>query len=236
MGRVNFRDIRREERLLGGKRIPVAVLPRLSRNAGVWSAARSLLRSMRLTLHYLVRPSTVATRQYPENRATLKFPERYRAVLRLVEEEGCHRCAAACRLCEKSCPNGSIKVISRMGAISGKVELDRYIWRQDSCTLCNACIQACPFGALEMRPDFENAVYDRRLLIYTLNRYAGPPASVLHKEENPEARRKMMEPRDRYGGPVPANGYFLPNVPPLGGAPGPDAAAMDPVAGKGEPA
>jgi NADH-quinone oxidoreductase subunit I len=234
MGRVNFRDIRREERLLGGKRIPVAVLPRLSRNGGVWSAARSLLRGMRLTLHYLVRPSTVVTRQYPENRAGLKFPERYRAVLRLVEEEGFHRCTA-CRLCEKSCPNASIKVISRKGAVSGKVELDRYIWRQYSCTVCNACVQACPFGALEMRPDFENAVYDRRLLIYTLNRYAGPPASVLHKEENPETCRKMMEPRDRYGGPVPANGHFLPNVTPLG-APGPDAAATDPVAGKGEPA
>src|SRR5208283_2076386 len=103
----------------------------------------------------------------------------------------------------------SIKLITRKDPVSGKVELDRYIWRQDSCTVCYACVQACPFGGIEMRPDFENAVYDRRLLIYTLNRYAGPPASVLDKEKNPEARRKMMEPRDPYGGPVPANGCFM---------------------------
>jgi hypothetical protein len=66
-----------------------------------------------------------------------------------------------------------------------------------------------------MSHEFENAVYDRRLLVYTLNRYAGPPASVLLKEADPQARQRMMEPRDRYGGPVPMNGQGLPGLRPL---------------------
>ena len=99
----------------------------------------------------------------------------------IYEENGYHRCTA-CRICEKACPNSSIKVLSRKGEITGKNELDRYIWRLDSCVFCNACVQSCPFNALEMGHEFENAVYDRRLLIFNLNRYAGPPASVLNKQ------------------------------------------------------
>jgi formate hydrogenlyase subunit 6/NADH:ubiquinone oxidoreductase subunit I len=132
----------------------------------------------------------------------------------IYEENGYHRCTA-CRMCEKACPNRSIRILSRKGEISGKNELDRYIWRLDSCIFCNACVQSCPFNALEMGHEFENAVYDRRLLIFTLNRYAGPPASVLNKQENAEIRRKMTEPRDRYGGPVPLNGTAVPIVQPL---------------------
>jgi hypothetical protein len=66
-----------------------------------------------------------------------------------------------------------------------------------------------------MGHEFENAVYDRRLLIFTLNRYAGPPASILIKQENQKMRKKMMEPRDRFGGPVPLNGTAMPVVKPL---------------------
>jgi NADH-quinone oxidoreductase subunit I len=210
---TNFKDIKIEQRTLGGKTFSVAVTAHLKRQS-ILSAIKGLLSGMRLTFDYFSHPSKIVTQQYPENRATLKFPERYRANLRLIyEESGYHRCTA-CKLCDKACPNGSIKVITRKGP-TGKNELDRYIWRQDSCVFCNACVQACPFDALEMGQEFENAVYDRRLLIYNLNRYAGPPASTIMKEADPDARAKMMEPRDRYGGPVPLNGQALPNIVPL---------------------
>ena len=111
--------------------------------------------------------------------------------------------------------NGSIKVLTRKGPITGKNELDHYIWRLDSCTVCNACVQVCPFDALEMGHSFENAVYDRRLLIFSLNRYAGPPASVLGAQGDAAVRRQMMEPRGRYDGPVPLNGTAMPVVKPL---------------------
>ena len=69
-----------------------------------------------------------------------------------------------------------------------------------------------------MMPFFENAVYDRRLLIYTLNRFAGPTAKTIEGEEDPEMRAKLIKtltPRDPYGGAVPLNGYPLPNIRPL---------------------
>jgi formate hydrogenlyase subunit 6/NADH:ubiquinone oxidoreductase subunit I len=130
----------------------------------------------------------------------------------IYEEDGYHRCTA-CRMCEKACPNRSIKILTQKGQTIGKIELDRYIWRMDTCVFCNACVQSCPFDALEMGQEIENAVYDRRLLIFTLNRNAGP--SVLRKVESMEALSKMMEPRDRYGGPVPLNGTAMPVVQPL---------------------
>jgi NADH-quinone oxidoreductase subunit I len=214
MGRVDFKDIRREQRVLAGKAIPVAVTPRIKEGGGKVAGAKSLIDGMALTLKYLVHPSKVVTAQYPENRATLKFPERYRAALRLkFDENGYHFCTA-CKMCERACPNASIKVITKTGGALCKVTLDRYVWRQDSCVFCNACVQSCPFDALEMTHDFENAVYDRRLLIYTLNRYAGPHAKILLQHE-PALRKTLMEPRDRYGGPVPLNGHALPNVRPL---------------------
>jgi Formate hydrogenlyase subunit 6/NADH:ubiquinone oxidoreductase 23 kD subunit (chain I) len=215
MASNNTKAVKKEERVIGGKKVSVAVVKPLDVPASIPSALAGLAKGMLLTLGYLLHPSKIVTRQYPENRKTLKFPQRYRAMLHLIyEENGYHRCTA-CRMCEKACPNRSIRILSRKGEISGKIELDRYIWRLDSCIFCNACVQSCPFGALEMGHEFENAVYDRRLLIFTLNRYAGPPASVLNKQENAEIRRKMTEPRDRYGGPVPLNGTAVPIVQPL---------------------
>jgi formate hydrogenlyase subunit 6/NADH:ubiquinone oxidoreductase subunit I len=209
----NNKLISRQQRIIGGKKVSVAVVKPLDVPASIPSAITGLAKGMTLTLGYFVRPSKIVTRQYPENRKTLKFPQRYRSMLHLVfEEDGYHRCMA-CRICEKACPNRSIKILSQKNQISGKIELDRYIWRMDTCVFCNACVQSCPFDALEMGHEFENAVYDRRLLIFTLNRYAGP--SVLRKVESMEARSKMMEPRDRYGGPVPLNGTAMPVVSPL---------------------
>jgi NADH-quinone oxidoreductase subunit I len=211
----NNKDIRKEERVIGGKKISVAVVTPRDVPASIPSALAGLAKGMALTLGYFLRPSKIVTQQYPENRETLKFPPRYRSMLHLIyEESGYHRCTA-CRMCEKACPNGSIKILSRKGEISGKMEIDRYIWRLDTCVFCNACVQSCPFDALEMGHEFENAVYDRRLLIFTLNRYAGPYASILNKEPDLERRKKMMEPRDCYGGPVPLNGTVIPVVQPL---------------------
>jgi len=228
VGRVNFKDVRREERTLGGRVVPVAVVPRIkTRGTTALAAIKSLVDGLGLTFNYLVHPSKVVTRQYPENRATLQFPERYRAMLKLVyDEHGYHRCTA-CRMCQRACPNDSIQVLTRSGGSRCRIMLDRYIWRMDSCIFCQACVQACPFGALEMGPEFENAVYDRRLLVFSLNRYAGPHAGVMLKEEDASARQALMEPRDPYGGPVPLNGHPLPAVLPLPITPRLDAAADD---------
>ncbi len=95
--------------------------------------------------------------------------------------------------------------MTQKGLLEGVNKLDQYIWRMDSCLLCNACVQACPFGALKMTHSFENAVYDRRLLVFNLNRYAGPPAKILAAEPDTAKRGQMMEPRGRYEGILPLN-------------------------------
>lgn len=219
MGRVDFNDVKHETRTFAGVTVPVSVVPRFKRQsypARFVFSLKSLIDGMRLTFGYLVRPSKVVTRQYPENRATLKFPERYRASLKFRFDENGYQHCNGCGSCERACPNGSIILHTRKGEISGKNEIERYVWRMDSCVMCNACVEACAFGALEMSHAFENAVYDRRLLVYTLNRYAGPTAAVLLKEEDPEKRAAMMTKLDAYGGPVPMNGHALPTVRALG--------------------
>lgn len=166
---------------------------------GIFAGLVTLLQGMWVTLSYLVRPSTVVTQQYPENRETLKMTERFRSMLSMIHDnDGYHNCTT-CGICVTACPNVSINVVSKKDA-AGKKVLDRYIWRMDSCTFCNACVVACPFGAITMTGKFESAVYDRSLLVFALNKYAGPPASALKKIEDPVERKKMIEPCTPYSG------------------------------------
>jgi len=171
----------------------------------------SLAKGMKLTFSYLIRPSTVVTQQYPENRAELKMVERYRAQLRLIyNEKGEHNCTG-CEICELVCPNRSITIYSRKNVLSKKKEIDRFIWRWDICTFCNFCVFACPHDALEMTGNFESAVYDRRLLIYNLNRYAGPPTKELEKLSE-EERKQVVDLREIYSGPIPLAGVDMPGI------------------------
>ncbi len=74
-------------------------------------------------------------------------------------------------MCEKACPNGTISVLTTKD-LSGRKVLGRYIYRFSQCTLCNLCVESCPFGAITMGKDFELAVYDRKLLTLILNKPA----------------------------------------------------------------
>ena len=66
----------------------------------------------------------MVTRQYPENRATLRFPERYRASLKFRFDENGYQHCNGCGSCERACPNGSIILQTRKGEISGLVSQD----------------------------------------------------------------------------------------------------------------
>jgi len=173
---------------------------------------KSLLIGMRLTFKYLSHPSTVVTQQYPENRKSLKLADRVRAQLKFeIDGEGYHKCTA-CHICEQQCPNASIHVIERKPSATGKPELDTFIWRLDSCTFCNLCVMVCPYQVLKMDATFESSVYDQKLLAYNLSPYAGPTSGVLMKIEDPEARKKMIEPRGQYAGPTALSGYPLAGI------------------------
>ena len=181
----------------------------------ILSGLRSLASGMAVTIRYFVRPSTVVTQQYPENRAELKMFDRFRARLMMNHDEnGFHKCTA-CRFCEMACPNGSLKVNFRPQPQLAKNELDTLVWRLDSCTFCNACVLVCPFSVLRFDPEFESSVYDRRLLVYNMSQYAGAPAGVLMKVEDPAKRAEAIEPRSPYDGPLPLRGKVLAGVAPL---------------------
>lgn len=191
--------------------------------ARAYRAFKSLVMGMRVTFHYLVHPKTVVTQQYPENRDELKMFDRFRAQLTMNhDDQGFHKCTA-CTFCQQACPNGSILVNFREKPALAKTELDTLLWRMDSCTFCNACVLVCPFSVLKFQPNFEGAVFDRRLLVYNMSRYAGPAASVLMKVEDPAERAKAMEPRTPYSGPIPMRGKRMAGL-----------AALDPESEDGE--
>ena len=82
-----------------------------------------------------------STEQYPENRkTTLHVASRHRG--RLVfkrNEDGSYKCTA-CTLCEKSCPNGTIKIVSHMAEDpeTGRKKrvLDDYRYDLGDCMFC----------------------------------------------------------------------------------------------------
>ncbi len=128
----------------------------------------SLVKGMGVTFGYISSPDRIITQQYPENRQTLTMFPRFRGRLSLlIDEQNCHYCTG-CGICEKSCPNGSISVLTVKND-AGKKELVQYIYRLNQCTLCNLCVEACPAGAIYMSQEFELATYDRQQLTLNLN-------------------------------------------------------------------
>ena len=94
-----------------------------------------------------------STEQYPENRkTTLHVSKRHRG--RLVfkrNEDGAYKCTA-CTLCEKACPNGTIKITAHMqeDPETGKKKkvLDDYQYDLGDCMFCQLCTNACNFDAI----------------------------------------------------------------------------------------
>jgi NADH-quinone oxidoreductase subunit I len=139
----------------------------------VFGAVRSLLKGMRLTGYYFTHHKEIITQQYPDNRETMKLPERFRGeVVMLHDEKNEHACTG-CTACELACPNGTIKIITQFDiSPEGKKKkaLDTFIYHLELCTMCNLCIEACPTDAIKMAQNFEHSVYDRSQLTKKLNK------------------------------------------------------------------
>ncbi len=143
---------------------------------GVWS----LLKGMKVTGSYFFRPSTIVTQKYPNNRKTLVMFERFKGeVVMPHNEKNEHKCTG-CGICEINCPNGTIEIISKsIITEDGKKKraIDKHIYRLGMCTFCALCVKTCPSNALAFSQKFEHAVFNRALLIKTLNQ----PGSQLMK-------------------------------------------------------
>ena len=160
--------------------------------AEVGDGLKSLLTGMKVTGKELVTPKV--TECYPENRATLQIPDRFRAELTLkYDEQGRHKCIG-CGICQMNCPNGTIKLTTKMVDLPDgkkKRKLDKYMYDLGSCTFCMLCVTTCPQNALEFSNDFEQAVFTREKLVKQLN-YRPEPAD----DVAPAAPKPAMAPEE----------------------------------------
>ena len=140
----------------------------------------SLLKGMKVTNRYFFSPGKIITQKYPENRKDLVMFERFKGeVVMPHNEKNEHKCTG-CGICEINCPNGSIEIISKtILTEDGKKKriIDKHIYRLGMCTFCGLCVKTCPSNALAFSQEFEHAVFNRALLIKTLNK----PGSQLMK-------------------------------------------------------
>ena len=138
--------------------------------ASIFKGFYSLIKGMEVTGKELVTPKV--TEQYPENRAELHIPERFRATLEFIyDDDGRHKCIA-CGSCERNCPNQTISITKRMVDLPDgkkKMKLDKYMYDMGSCTFCGLCVQVCPTNAIKFSNDFEQAVFTREKLNKQLN-------------------------------------------------------------------
>ena len=137
----------------------------------VFGAVKSLLGGMRVTGYYFTHPrKEIITQQYPDTKPQLA--ERFKGEVVLKHDEQNEHACTGCTACELACPNGTIKIITKMevGADGKKKKaLDTFIYHLELCTMCNLCIVACPTDAIKMDQTFEHSVFDRNKLIKKLN-------------------------------------------------------------------
>lgn len=137
---------------------------------GAIKGIKSLLTGMDITLGEYLTPKV--TEQYPENRKTQHIADRHRATLVMPHDENGQNKCTACTMCEKACPNGTIKIISKMVTTAEgrkkKLLLD-YQYDLGDCMFCQLCVNACNFDAIKFTKDFEQSVFDRNVLLEHLN-------------------------------------------------------------------
>ena len=155
---------------------------------------KTLLTGMDITMGEYATPKVAE--QYPENRKTQHVAERHRGrLVMVVDENGKNKCSA-CTLCEKTCPNGSIKITSTMVTTAdGKKKklLQDYQYDLGDCMFCQLCVNACNFGAIKFVNDFENAVFDRNALIQHLNIAPTEEEMAQYAENAKVAAKKAAE-------------------------------------------
>ena len=139
---------------------------------GIADGLKTLATGMKSTWKEYFTPKS--TEQYPENRkTTLHVAKRHRGrLVMLRDENGAVKCTA-CTLCEKTCPNGTIKITSQMVTNEeGKKKRQLVDYRYDlgDCMFCQLCVNACNFGAIEFTNDFENSTFDRDALVLHLDK------------------------------------------------------------------
>lgn len=138
----------------------------------VFNGLKSLAMGLRRTLYYFSHHKEIITQEYPDNRETLNFPERFKGEVVLLHDENNEHACTGCTACELACPNATIKIITKFDITpegKKKKALDKFVYHLELCTMCNLCVIACPTDAIKMAQTFEHSVYDRSELTKILN-------------------------------------------------------------------
>lgn len=178
--------------------------------SGLFGGIKSLLTGMRITWGELW--TKKITEQYPENRATLVIPDRFRGELTMPHDENNEHACTACGICQMNCPNGTIQVISRsIETEDGKKKkvLDKYIYDLGLCTFCNLCVITCPSDAIKFANTFENSLFTRSKLIEQLNR-DGSKLREKKKEPKPVVDKPVAKAEVAVDSAVPAPAPSVP--------------------------
>jgi NADH-quinone oxidoreductase subunit I len=138
----------------------------------IFGAIKSLVTGMKRTGYYFTHHKEIITQQYPDNRADMHLPERFRGEVVMPHDANNEHACTGCTACELACPNGTIKIITKFDVSADgkkKKALDTFIYHLELCTMCNLCVEACPTSAIEMDQSFEHSVFDRNQLTKILN-------------------------------------------------------------------
>ncbi|MCD7971815.1 MAG: 4Fe-4S binding protein [Candidatus Azobacteroides sp.] len=144
----------------------------------------SLLTGLKVSMTNFLRPKV--TECYPENRATLKMPARFKGELIMPHDANNEHNCTACGICQMNCPNNTIKVITdTIETEEGKKKkiLKSYIYKLGQCSFCSMCVNTCPFNAITFAPTYENALFTRSKLIHQLNNEGSRLKEKKKKEE-----------------------------------------------------
>ena len=126
---------------------------------GIAAGLKTLATGMKVTMKEYFTPKS--TEQYPENRkTTLHISPRFRGRLVFVRDENeAYKCVG-CTLCEKSCPNDTIKIQTEMveDPETGKKKrkLVDYQYDLGDCMFCELCVN----GIVEMAAAIQKLVPD----------------------------------------------------------------------------
>src|ERR1700712_6107800 len=113
---------------------------------------------MRRTGYYFMHHKEIITQHYPDNRATMNLPERFRGEVVMLHDENNEHACTGCTACELACPNATIKIITKFDiSPEGKKKkaIDKFVYHLELCTMCNLCIVAFFCGGNKKEKKFE---------------------------------------------------------------------------------
>jgi NADH-quinone oxidoreductase chain I len=116
-----------------------------------------IIKGLSVTIRHLFR--IPVTTQYPEQR--LNPSRRIRGNELIWNQQRC----TGCGTCAKTCPQGSINIITSVKLEENKYKVEKFEVDMGYCIFCGLCVEACPYDALFLGYSFERARYRRGELV-----------------------------------------------------------------------